>query len=137
MTLGSSPLLRFGTGDLSAWATDQTGVQVLDSQGRRRLVGILGRTGEAVKVRGMFLHPRQATAALEDVAGLVTYRFVITRENHRDSVRCEYVSESGVELDGVLSERIRAALRFSADVQQVGEIPEDSPVLVDERSWEQ
>ncbi|WP_205251908.1 hypothetical protein, partial [Escherichia coli] len=64
-----APLLRFGTGDLSAWVTDEGGGPVFDSQGRRRLVGILGRSGEATKVRGMFLHPRQAAAALEGVPG--------------------------------------------------------------------
>ena len=133
----AAPLLRFGTGDLSAWVTDEHGSVVTDSYGRRRLVGILGRSGEATKVRGMFLHPRQAANALEGVEGLLGFRFVITREDHRDDVRCEYVSAPGVELDEVLSERIRAALRFSADVRQVTELPRDSPVLVDERSWEQ
>jgi phenylacetate-CoA ligase len=46
------PLVRFGTGDLSAW--------ILGRDGSLRLAGVLGRTGEAVKVRGLFLHPRQA-----------------------------------------------------------------------------
>lgn len=132
-----APLLRFGTGDLSAWVTDEGGGPVFDSQGRRRLVGILGRSGEATKVRGMFLHPRQAAAALEGVPGLLGFRFVITRKDHRDDVRCEYLSAPDAELDQVLSERIRAALRFSAEVRQVAELPPDSPVLVDERSWEQ
>lgn len=131
-----APLLRFGTGDLSAWVTDEHGNQVADTAGRRRLVGILGRSGEATKVRGMFLHPRQAATALEGVQGLLGFRFVITRKDHRDDVRCEYVGASGVDLDQVLSERIRAALRFSAEVRQVAELPPDSPVLVDERSWE-
>lgn len=129
MTLArrAAPLLRFGTGDLSAWVTDEQGRVVTDGHGRRRLVGILGRSGEATKVRGMFLHPRQAATALAGVEGLAEFRFVITRENHRDEVRCEYVSTSGVDLDEVLSERIRAALRFSADVRQVSEMPADSP----------
>lgn len=130
-----APLLRFGTGDLSAWVTDDTGAPVTDGNGRRRLVGILGRTGEAIKVRGMFLHPRQAEAVFQDVAGLTSFRFVITRENHRDAVRCEYVSASGETLDADLQDRIRTALRFNADVQQVAELPADGPVLVDERTW--
>lgn len=130
-----APLLRFGTGDLSAWVTDDNGDPVTDSKGRRRLVGILGRTGEAVKVRGMFLHPRQAEAVFQDVAGLTRFRFVITRENHRDAVCCEYVSASDQSLDDEIQDRIRTALRFNAEVQQVTELPADGPVLVDERSW--
>lgn len=130
-----APLLRFGTGDLSAWITADNGAPVIDQQGRRRLAGILGRTGEAVKVRGMFLHPRQAQAALQDVAGLAGFRFVITRDDHRDAVRCEYVSTSQEDLDEVLSERIRNTLRFNAEVRQVAELPAESSVLVDERTW--
>lgn len=131
-----APLIRFGTGDLSAWLTDEHNEPVVDDRQRRRLVGILGRTGEAIKVRGMFLHPRQAKAALEGVAGLESFRFIITRENHRDQVRCEYTSAPGAKLDEVLQERIRTALRFNAEVQQVAELPADSGVLIDERQWE-
>ena len=116
--------------------TDDTEHPVTDGNGRRRLVGILGRTGEAIKVRGMFLHPRQAEAVFQDVAGLASFRFVITRENHRDAVRCEYVSASGETLNDDLQDRIRTALRFNADVQQVAELPADGPVLVDERTWD-
>src|SRR5699024_3669824 len=132
-----APLIRFGTGDLSAGLTDDQGQQVVDDRGRRRLVGILGRTGQAIKVRGMFLHPRQATSALQDIEGLVAFRFVITRREHRDEVRCEYVSEAAQDLGQVLSERIRNALRFNAEVHQLAELPADSPVLVDERIWDE
>lgn len=131
-----APLLRFGTGDLSAWVTDDHGAQVVDQHGRRRLAGILGRTGEAVKVRGMFLHPRQAQGALQNISGLAAFRFVITRDDHRDVVHCEYVSSANQDLDAVLSERIRNALRFNAEVRQVTELPADAAVLVDERSWD-
>src|SRR5262249_28336479 len=53
-------LIRFGTGDLSAW-------HVLPCEcGRQspRLVGWKGRIGDAVKVRGMFLYPQQAANVL-------------------------------------------------------------------------
>ena len=130
-----APLIRFGTGDLSAWHTDANGEVLVDDQQRRRMVGILGRTGEAMKVRGMFLHPRQAAAALADVDELEVFRFIVTRENHRDEVRCEYVSAGGVDLDEVLAERIRTALRFNAEVHKVEQLPANAPVLVDERDW--
>src|SRR5699024_12280374 len=94
------------------------------------------RSGDASKVRWMFLHPRQAGGALEDVAGLAAFRFVITRRNHRDEVRCEYVSQTGEDLSEVLHDRIRDALRFNAEVQQVQELPAESSLLVDQRSWD-
>lgn len=54
------PLLRLGTGDLSAVAIGECAC----GRNEKRLVGILGRTDELTKVRGMFIHPR-------DVANLV------------------------------------------------------------------
>jgi len=49
------PLVRFGAGDLSGW--------MLGPDGSLRLRGVLGRSGAAVKVKGMFLHPRPVAAA--------------------------------------------------------------------------
>lgn len=131
-----APLIRFGTGDLSAWLTDEQGQPVVDDHGRRRLAGILGRTGEAIKVRGMFLHPRQATSALANIEGLTAFRFIISRSDHRDQVRCEYVSENAQNLDEVVGARIRDALRFNAEVHRVDTLADESSVLVDERSWD-
>ena len=48
-------LVRFGTGDLSALNAEPCPCGIPTP----RLVGWLGRVGEAVKVRGMFLHPHQ------------------------------------------------------------------------------
>jgi phenylacetate-CoA ligase len=123
------PLIRFGTGDLSAWR--------LAADGSLRMAGVLGRLGEAVKVRGLFLHPRQAAAALERLPGLAGYRFVIGRVSHQDTLRCEIVVAPGAEPEALASavrERIRAALRFTADVSCVTELPK-GPALVDERDW--
>lgn len=124
------PLVRFGTGDLSAW--------VAGPGGRPRLAGVLGRVGQAVKVRGMFLHPRQAQAALTGVGGVAAFRFVVERVEHRDQLRCEVVPADGVPAEAVLDavrDRVRAALRFSADVVAVPAIPSDGEVLVDLRTW--
>ena len=44
---GDYPLLRFATGDLSAWASTD------------RLKGWMGRADQSAKVRGLFVHPGQ------------------------------------------------------------------------------
>ncbi|NIU78136.1 MAG: hypothetical protein GWN71_32660, partial [Gammaproteobacteria bacterium] len=46
--------MRFGTGDLSALLDAPCGC----GRTTPRLAGFLGRVGEGVKVRGMFVHPR-------------------------------------------------------------------------------
>ncbi|HEX6685668.1 MAG TPA: AMP-binding protein [Candidatus Limnocylindrales bacterium] len=122
------PLVRFGTGDLSAWT--------LGADGSLRLTGVLGRAGEAVKVRGVFLHPRQAAAALAGEPGVTAYRFVVERTDHRDNLRCEIVAAptSDPHLSKRVHELIRAHLRLSAEVVCVPSLP-DGPTIDDQRDW--
>jgi phenylacetate-CoA ligase len=124
------PLVRFGTGDLSAWT--------LGEDGEPRLAGVLGRVGQAVKVRGMFLHPRQAQAALASLPGVAAYRFVVERAEHLDRLRCEVVPAAGADR-GALAERVRssvrAGLRFDAEVTLVDGLPPDAGVIDDRRDW--
>lgn len=132
----TAPLIRFGTGDLSAWVTD--GGQPVETDGRRRLVGVLGRTGQAVKVRGMFLHPTQVKGVAATLEGADALRFVIGREDHRDSVVAEVVVTAGADADTVVAEaadRIRSELRFRADVRTADAFDDDA-VIVDTRTWD-
>jgi phenylacetate-CoA ligase len=129
------PLVRLGTGDLSAFLTEPCECGRLTP----RLAGWLGRVGEAVKVRGMFLHPRQIRAALADVPGLAAYRFVVERAEHRDELRCEVEPAGDADeaaLRAAVTERIRSVLRFRADVEVVPSLDREGPILVDERTWE-
>ncbi len=124
------PLVRFGTGDLSAWR--------LGPDGRPRLVGVLGRSGAAVKVKGMFLHPRQAAGVLDGVDGVDAWRFVVDRIDHKDRLTCEVVIGDGADAASVIdqvAERIRAGLRFSAQVQAVPAIEQDASAITDQRDW--
>ncbi len=128
------PLIRFGTGDLSAIMSEPCPVT-----GRPRLVGWQGRSGDAVKVRGMFLHPRQAGAVLTRVPGVAGYQFVITRVEHVDHLTCRVVPTRDIDHDRLVSEvaaAIRDGLKFRADVELVDALPEGAPPLVDERTWD-
>ncbi len=123
------PLVRFGTGDLSAW--------VLDDDGSPRLAGVLGRVGQAIKVRGMFLHPRQAAAVLVGAPGLERWRLVVDRHNHRDELTCEIVPAVGADPEAVRAEvagRIRTGLRFNAEVVVVQAVTNNAE-LADIRVW--
>lgn len=124
------PLVRFGTGDLSAWT--------LGSDGQPRLVGVLGRVGAAVKVRGMFLHPRQAAAVMAGVADVSAWRFVVQRHEHRDELSCEVVVRDGAPVDEVVDRVagvVRSGLRFACSVRAVAALPEGGEPIVDRRDW--
>jgi phenylacetate-CoA ligase len=129
------PLVRFGTGDLSAFMTEPCDCGIATP----RIAGWLGRVGEAVKVRGMFLHPRQARAALDGFDGVERFRLVVDRSEHRDLLRCEVLPREGAHasrLPAAVKERIRSGLRFDAEVVLVDGIEPDSPVIVDVRTWD-
>jgi phenylacetate-CoA ligase len=128
------PVVRFGTGDLSAFVTDPC------SCGRPtpRLAGILGRLGDAVKVRGMFLHPRQIDDAMRGLHDVVAYRFVVDRRDHVDVLRCEVVAADGADAHRVratVRERVRSALRFDAEVTLVDALTA-AGVIIDKRHWD-
>ncbi|MEE8477694.1 MAG: AMP-binding protein [Gemmatimonadales bacterium] len=129
------PLVRFGTGDLSAWNTNPC------SCGRTspRMVGFLGRVGDGVKVRGMFLHPRQLVQVLANDPAVARYQAVVSQHDHRDTLTIRMEAQAGAEVDiDHLTEALRAALKLRADVELVdpGTIPEDAPPLIDARSLE-
>jgi phenylacetate-CoA ligase len=127
------PLIRFGTGDLSAWTAG--------ADGAARLAGVLGRVGEAVKVKGMFLHPRQAASVMSAVRGVAAWRFVIDRVDHKDELACEVVlDEAGGSPDDVVEQvrsAVRAGLRFAAEIRTVDSLPDsETGHIIDARTWD-
>jgi phenylacetate-CoA ligase len=128
------PMVRFGTGDLSAFLMEPCGCDIQTP----RIAGWLGRVGEAVKVRGMFLHPRQASRVMQGIPGVSGFRFVVTREGHKDRLLCEVVLEGkdAATPAAELRQRIRSSLRFDAEVAPVESLEPDSPAIVDLRTWD-
>jgi phenylacetate-CoA ligase len=130
------PLLRFGTGDLSA-LTDAP-----CSCGRTspRLVRIMGRVGDAVKVRGMFVHPRQVGEVIARFPSVVRHQTLVTRTEHRDElvVRIQTGDSSVADLPDRLAEALREVVQLRAEVQVVppGTISDDAKPLVDQREWD-
>lgn len=132
------PLIRFGTGDLSAWMTEPCpcGSQAL------RLKGILGRLGDSVKVRGMFVHLKQVEEVMARFAEVARYQVTVTRKDHRDDLtfHLELAGEPAnpmavaARLEGLVRDVIR--LRPEIDFVTRGTIPEGAKKLVDERKWD-
>ena len=130
-------LIRFGTGDLSAVHTEACSCD-LDSP---RLVGWLGRVGDAVKVRGMFLHPRQLNGLMAGFAQeTVRWQAQVTRFEHKDQLSLRVVPSSGADVD-TLPERLalaaREQIKFRLTVELVAEndLAEGAPPIEDLRDW--
>lgn len=130
-------LVRFGTGDLSSLNEEPC------SCGRHtaRLMGWQGRIGDAVKVRGMFLHPRQLSAFLARFPEVKRWQAVITRLEHKDYLSLRVVPASGAETADLTANLIRLgkeALKFQMKIEIVSEehLAGNSPPIRDERSWD-
>ncbi len=128
------PLIRFGTGDLSAFAVERC------SCGRKsaKLVGWLGRAGEAVKVRGMFVHPNQLKQAVAKFPAITKIQGVVTRPDVRDHFRLR-VESADRSIAAQLKEAVQNLCRVSVDEVQfveAGAIAEGARGMVDERTWQ-
>ena len=130
-------LVRFGVGDLSALNVEPCAC----GRTSDRLVGWQGRVGDAVKVRGMFLHPRQVAEVVARFPEIRAHQAVITRVEHRDELALRVVLAEGAD-PGSLGERLQAeardALKFRLDIEVVPAeaLPPGSPPLRDERKWD-
>lgn len=126
------PLVRFGTGDLGAVSPD-----LLD--GHQHLLGLYGRSGDAIKVRGMFLHPNQLKAAATQFPGMKAIQAIITRPANKDVVTLRVEMEEGVSTDGVadqLKALAQSAVRLRIDEVLFEAVDTSQRTIVDERDWE-
>jgi len=132
-------LIRFGTGDMSSYITTPCACGRTAS----RLVAIVGRTGDAVKVRGMFVVAKQAEEAVLSLGLISRFQIVVRRKGQRDEMilKVELKDEAidRHKLADSLTERFQNVCRVKVDrVQFVehGAILEGQPKIVDERTWE-
>lgn len=130
------PLVRFGTGDLSAFAVEPCGC----GRGSPRLTRIMGRIGDAVKVRAMFVHPRQLAEAAAGQPEILRHQLVVTRQGNRDEMTWLVVAQGAVGpgLAEALAERLRAAtgLRGTVELVPPERVPEGAKPIDDRRTWD-
>jgi phenylacetate-coenzyme A ligase PaaK-like adenylate-forming protein len=131
------PLLRFATGDISS----------LSAEGRcacgrttQKLQGLLGRVGDAVKVRGMFVRGAQIEAVAKRFPEVSRVQALVTREGHQDrlEVLAEVAEPPGAgELAARLGEALREEIKVRPEVRLVakGTIPAAAKRLEDRRVW--
>ena len=82
-------LIRFGTGDLSSLNTEPCPC----GRTAYRITGIVGRAGDAVKVRGMFIVAKQAEQAIMGFPQVARFQLVVERREHRDEMTLKVRAE--------------------------------------------
>lgn len=132
-------LIRFGTGDLSAYYEEDCPC----GRTAPRLSGIVGRAGDAVKVRGMFIVAKQADSAIRDFKKVGRYQLVVDRAKHRDSLTLRMeLNDPADDKDSVkeaLNHQFQGYCRIKIDTMEVvppGTIAEDDQGIKDVRKWD-
>lgn len=128
-------LVRFAVGDLSA-LMEPGAPTVIPTP---RLVGWLGRSGDSVKVRGLFIHPRHVEEAIRTLQGVAAYQAVVVREHHRDDLICRIVPAADADetaLRHSAEQALYDALKLHCRVEIAPALPEGAKPFVDERTWE-
>ena len=105
------------------------------------MLGWRGRADEVTKVRGMFIHPRQADEVAARAGGLVRYQVVVTRRDHQDVMTFRVELAEGAEAGAVkpaLEAAIRDVMKLRGEVEVVlrGSIPESAKKIDDQRKWD-
>lgn len=134
------PLIRLGTGDLAINVDPLPGESV---QEERQII-IVGRRGDALKVRGMFVHPTQLRFAVAQVSMMLgihpppAVQGVVTRPDpQRDFLTIRVATAENPNLEDALREAIHQACRVRVDaVVFVAEIDEGERMMVDGRAWD-
>ena len=128
------PLIRFGTGDLSAVLPGHCPT----GRTNGRIKGWMGRADQTVKIRGMFVHPGQVATIARRFPEVLKARLVVSGEMANDSMHFQVESTSSqAGLDQKISEAIRdvTKLRGTVELMAPGSLPNDGKVIEDARSY--
>ena len=128
------PLIRFGTGDLSAVMPGACPT----GRTNARIKGWLGRADQTAKVRGMFVHPSQVAEIMRRHPEVVRARLVVSGEmaNDQMTLRAE-VAQAPEGLASAIAGSVRDVTKLRADIEFItpGALPNDGKVIEDARSY--
>ena len=129
------PLVRFGTGDLSAV---MPGISPC-GRTNTRIKGWMGRADQTTKVRGMFVHPSQVADVVRRHPEILRARLVISGTTGSDKMVLRVESRvRGEDLGARIAESVRDVTKLRSDVEwaEAGSLPNDGKVIDDIRTYE-
>ncbi len=135
------PLIRFGTGDLSAVLSGESPC----GRTNIRLKGWMGRADQTSKVKGMFVHPSQVAEIVRRHPEILKARLVVDHRDGTDvmTLSCEVDDPTSVAggsdgLAGDIGASIQAVCKLKGEVgyAQPGSLPNDGKVIDDIRKFD-
>lgn len=129
------PLIRFGTGDLSAVLAGQCP----SGRTNTRIKGWMGRADQTTKIRGMFVHPGQVADIVKRFPEVARARLVVSGQMANDTMTLKVETACGGPdaLAVKIGEAIRDVTKLRGDVEFLlpGSLPNDGKVIEDARSY--
>jgi phenylacetate-CoA ligase len=129
------PLVRFGTGDLSAVLAGACPT----GRSNTRIKGWMGRADQTIKVRGMFVHPGQVADVARRHPEIRKARLVVEGEMANDRmtlyIECSAAAE-GLAAAVAASVRDLTKLRAAVVLAAPGSLANDGKVIEDARKYE-
>jgi phenylacetate-CoA ligase len=124
------PLLRFATGDLS---------YIVDEPcqcGRTsfKLGGIVGRVDDTAKVKGQFIYPSQAAEVLRGFEQISRWQIRVENPGGRDALILKLDCEGDIDQEACAA-AFQKRMKLKPQIE-FGDVAEDAPRLVDERSFD-
>ncbi len=126
------PLIRFGTGDLSAVLPGASPC----GRSNMRIKGWLGRADQTTKIKGMFVHPEQIAAVVKRHPQIARARLVVTNPDSVDAMTLHCEGAGDAALAGAVAESLRELTKLRGEVVFVGSLPNDGKVIADERKYD-
>ncbi|WP_417819432.1 phenylacetate--CoA ligase family protein [Terasakiella sp.] len=135
LTSQAYPLIRFGTGDLSAVLAGESPC------GRKnmRIKGWMGRADQTTKVKGMFVHPGQVNQVVKSFDEIQKGRLVVTNADNRDAMTLQCEVENGTDdLAKAIGETVQTICKLRGGIEFVapGSLANDGKVIDDIRTYE-
>jgi len=128
------PLIRFGTGDLSALLPGSSPC----GRTNMRIKGWLGRADQTTKVKGMFVHPSQVAAIVKRHPEVARARLVVDNPdgNDRMTLLVEVANHASSHAEAIVAS-IREVTKLRGEVafRAPGELPNDGKVIEDARTF--
>jgi len=134
-TLGNAiyPLVRFGTGDLSAFLAGPSPC----GRTNARIKGWLGRADQTTKVKGLFVHPSQVAEIVRRHPEIQRARLVVDNPGGTDRMTLHAETATALVADAVIGTiREVTKLRGGVAFRAPGELPNDGKVIDDTRKFD-
>jgi phenylacetate-CoA ligase len=128
------PLIRFGTGDLSAVLPGMCPT----GRTNTRIKGWMGRADQTTKIRGMFVHPSQVAEVVKRFPEITKARLVVSGEMANDQMTLKVEAQSPTEgLSEQVAQAVRDVTKLRGDIELLapGSLPNDGKVIEDARSY--